>query len=206
MQDIRFSESTRTGPRARRSPILVAAGVVLVAVGALTSAGIYTNLSNSQSVIAVIAPIVRGQQITRADLTTVQIGFDPIVKPISSSEVLSIVGQYAKVDLLPGTLLTPQAVGRQPTPGPGEIEIGVSLKAGEYPDTGLRSGDKVELLPIPDRSNPGLLSTGFQGTISTITTSNGTLIASVILQETDARAAAVLSASNKLALILVSRG
>ena len=206
MRVLRTSEQARNSPSARRSPMLVAAGVLLVAAGALTSAGIYTNLSHSQTVIAIIAPVARGQQIARADLTTVQVGFDPILKPVPASEIAAVAGQYATKDLAAGSFLTPQSYGKPLSPGSGEAEVGVALTAGKYPDNGLRPGDKVQLVALPEAGSSELPTGGTFGTIATATSSGGTLLASIIVNSSEAPQVAALSASNKLALVLVSRG
>ena len=193
-------------PRMRRSPILLASGVLLVAVGALTSAGIYTSLSKSQSVIVVVAAVERGQQITRADLTTAQMWIDPMLKPIPASEMAAVVGQYATVDLNPGNFLTPQAVGARISPAVGEAEVGLVLGVGEFPNTGLRSGDKVLLVVIPDLGNPDSEIGAVSATIEHATSNGTTLTASVMVRESEAGHVAALSAMKKLAMVLESRG
>ena len=194
----------RSAPRLRRSPALVVAGVVLVVAGALTSVGIYSNLSQTQEVIAIVTAVARGEQISRTDLTTVQVGFDPMLKPIPASQLASIVGKYAACDLVPGTFLTAAAVGDRLNPAVGSAEVGIALTAGEYPDDGLLPGDDVLLIAVPDASNPGP-PTSFNGTLVTATTTGGTLIASVMVSTAEAPQIAALSASNRLALVLATR-
>jgi len=193
-------------PRVRRSPLMVVSGVVMIVAGSLISVGIYTNLNHTQPVLAVVTPVSRGQQITHADLTTVQISFDPILKPLPASELSTVVGQYATVDLLPGSFLTAQSVGSRITPGPDEAEVGIALTAGQFPNAGLQPGDKVELVPIPAPSNPTPPEQGYPGMISTITISGTNMIGTIIVKQDDARVVSVLAATNDLALILIARG
>jgi len=198
-------ERPRMRPRVRRSPLMVASGIIMIVTGSLISAGIYMNLNNTQTVIAVVAEVERGQQITRAALATVQVGFDPMLKPVPASELDSIIGQYATKDLVVGTFLTHQSYGERVSPASGESEVGVALTAGEYPDDGLQPGNKVKLITIPEVGNPELPTGGIDGTIATVTTSGSSLIVCVIVNDNDAPKVAALSAANRLALILTSR-
>ena len=47
-----------------------------------------------------------GATIDRADLSTVRITVDPALKPIRTSAADQVVGKFAAVTLVPGTLLT----------------------------------------------------------------------------------------------------
>jgi len=201
-----MSRPSTPSPRIRRSPLMVAAGVVLVIAGALTSVGIYSRLSQTQEVVAVVAPVARGEQIQRSDLTTVQVGFDPLLHPVPGTQLNQIVGQYAAADLVPGTFLTADAVGQRLSPDQGRAEIGVALMAGEYPDDGLQPGDAVLLVAVPDKSDPTAPPAAYPGTLVTIAASGNNMITvSVLVSAADAPVLAGLSASDRLALVLTSR-
>jgi len=195
-------------PRVRRSPFMVVSGVAMIVAGSLIAAGIYTQISNTQSVIAVVSPVARGQQITQANLVVVEVGFDPMLKPLPASELSAVVGQYAKADLVSGTFLTRESVGSQPEPNAGEAMVGVVLAAGRYPDVGLGPGNKVELVPVADPSNPVLPTEGIPATITTIASSgsSGSVTVNLIIGKNHAYTVASLAASNRLSLILISRG
>jgi len=193
-------------PRIRRSPLLVVAGVVLVIAGALVSVGIYTNLGKTQEVIAIVSPVARGEQIQRTDLTTVQVGFDPILTPVPASEINQIVGQYAIADLIPGTFLSSNAVGERVSPGQGSAEVGIALMDGEYPDDGLMPGDEVSLIAVPDTTDGTTEPTSYPGTLVTISSPQANMImVTVLVNAGDAPTVAALSASDKLALVLTTR-
>ncbi|MCL2482758.1 MAG: SAF domain-containing protein [Propionibacteriaceae bacterium] len=204
---LRPSSGRHPGPKIQRSPLMAVAGVLLVIAGSLVSVGIYSHLSQTQEVIAVVVPVARGEQIQRSNLTTVRVGFDALLTPIPASQLNAIVGQYAAYDLVPGTFLTPDAVGDRLTPSKGQAEVGLSLMAGEYPDDGLSPGDKVILISVPDKTDPQAEPHSYPGTLVTIATSQGNamITASVMVSATDAPSVAALSASNSLALILSSR-
>ena len=205
---VRVSPGTRSGPRVRRSPIMVVAGIVLVITGALASVGIYTNLSQSQEVIVVVAAVTRGDKIERSHLSTVQVGFDPLLTPMLASEINQVVGKYAVADLVPGTFLSPDAVGARLAPWPGMAEIGVALSAGSYPDDELKAGDSVLLVALPDQLEAIGEPESFEGTLVTITTPNSSnmITVSVLVPAANAPLLGALAASNRLALVLSSRG
>jgi len=197
---------SRSTPRIRRSPILVIAGIVLVIAGALVSVGIYSNLSDTQEVIAIVSPVARGEQIGRGDLTTVQVGFDPALTPVPASQLAQIVGQYAVADLVPGTFLSVDAVGARVSPGEGTAEVGVALMAGEYPDDGLTPGDEVSLVSVPDKADAVSEPMSYPGTLVTISAAQAnTITVTVLVNAADAPTVAALAASDKLALVLTTR-
>lgn len=198
--------SSHSAPRVRRSPVMVVAGIVLVTAGALASVGIYSNLGRTQEVVVVVAPVARGEQIQRADLTTAQVGFDPMLTPVPASQINQIVGKYAVADLVPGTFLAAAAVGDRVSPGQGMAEIGVSLMAGEYPDDGLVPGDEVLLVAVPDKSDATTAPMSYSGTLVTISPGQGDVVtATVMVGAADAPTVAALSASGRLALVLTTR-
>jgi hypothetical protein len=186
--------------------MMVISGVVLVIAGALVSVGIYTQLSQTQEVIAVVAPVARGQQIQRSDLITVQVGFDALLKPVPASQLNQVVGQYASADLVPGSFLVSDAVGDRPSPALGEAEIGVALIPGEYPNNELTPGDKVLLVAVPEYSETWTTPMSYPGTLVTITDENNAMaVATVRVSSANAATLAVLSASNRIALVLTTR-
>jgi len=197
----------RHGPPVRRSPMMMAAGVVLAVAGALTSVGLYTHLSQTQEVIAIVSPVARGEQIKRSDLMTVQVGYDPLLTPVPGSRINEIVGMYAASDLVPGTFLTERALGEQLTPGDGMAEIGVALAAGEYPDDGLRPGDEVLLIALSAQNDVPEAPHGYSATLVRITAPNSSnmITASLLVNAGDAPLLAALSAANRLAVVLTTR-
>ena len=197
---------TRTAPRIRRSPLLIIAGAVLVIAGSLATAGIYSQLSETQEVIVIVSTVARGEQIQRSDLTTAQVGFDPLLKPLLGGELNWVVGQYATADLVPGTFLTAGAVGEQPSPRPGQALIGLALAAGEYPDTPLFPGDSVLLVSTEGRqSGPALTFTASLVSISPATASTRATV-TVLVDLRDAAELAGLASSGQVVLVLTSRG
>ncbi|MDR0849626.1 MAG: SAF domain-containing protein [Propionibacteriaceae bacterium] len=181
-------------------------GVVLVIVGALVSAGVYMRLANAQEVLAIVAPVARGEQVSREDLGVARVGVDPLLAPIPASQIEAVVGMYALFDLVPGTFLTSDSVGLTISPGQGRAEVGVELRAGEYPDHNLRPGDAVLLVEVPLPTQVGSLAT-FPGFLVTVSASdpNMTIRVTVDVAASEAVEMAALSATDRLTLVLTSR-
>ncbi|MCL1907630.1 MAG: SAF domain-containing protein [Propionibacteriaceae bacterium] len=194
-------------PHIRRSPLSIVAGIILVVAGALVSVGIYSQVSTTQTVIAVVNPVARGERIERADLTTAQVGYDPLLKPLPASMINDVIGRYATADLVAGSFLVSDCVGDQPSPRLGEATISVGLMAGEYPDEGLRPGDLVLLVALPDRIDPEIPPPSFPGTLLAITGGQGNsmTVFTVVVDAQDAPTLAALSSTHRLALVQTTR-
>src|SRR5207249_12327114 len=88
----------------------IAAGVFAVALAGLLAVLVYGNVGQRHEVLAVSRTVDPGQVISIDDLKVVRVATDADVHTISSSNRSSIVGQRAAVRLLPGSLLSPEAV------------------------------------------------------------------------------------------------
>lgn len=142
----------RTNPR-RRSPAMVSLGVVLVVLGAL-GAWKYVGLASSGThpYVAVYRPVPLGAQITADDVQIVSITRAAGLNPIPGDEMSQVIGKYARVELVAGTLLTPQDLTDQAPPGAGQALVGLNLKIGQRPVRELHAGDHVVLIELPDPS------------------------------------------------------
>jgi hypothetical protein len=74
------------------------------------------------------------------------------VTAIGANRLDGVVGQIATVDLLPHTLLQ-RSMLTQTNPLPtGSAMVGVALKPGQLPATGLPDGAHVDVLQLPDHN------------------------------------------------------
>lgn len=133
----------------RRRPALWAAGTALVAVGALSAAGLVGRAGDRLEVLAVAREVPVGQTIAAEDVTVARVAADPALVPVPVAERDRIVGQVAAVELRPGSLLTAGEVTDTAVPGPGEQVVGVAAGPGQLPARGLRPGDRILLVPVP---------------------------------------------------------
>lgn len=139
-------------PKMQRRPMLVVAAVAAVSLGGLAGVMAINSVSNAHDVVAVRQTVTRGESVTRDDLMTVRMGTDPAVKTIPASQLDSLVGKRAVLDLAAGGVVTPDQVTTDPLPTPGESIVGVSLTPAMLPANQLRNGDKVRVVVTPGQS------------------------------------------------------
>jgi hypothetical protein len=137
-------------PRQRR-PVLVAAAVLLIVVSAAVSTTLYLRVGDRTEVLAVARTVPAGQQIAVTDLKRVRISSDPGLHPIPVAAAPQVVGKVAATTLLPGTLLTPEQLGPNQAPGPGQAIVGLDLKGAQMPvpPERLQAGAKVRIVATP---------------------------------------------------------
>jgi SAF domain-containing protein len=134
-------------PRQRRRSML-ALGVALVALGALTAVVLFHRSSHQRSVLVVAQAIPAGTVITQAELSTATISGTGMTS-IPASQAGQVAGKTAAVGLTPGTLLVPGDLTSRSVPGPGQQLVPVALKASQLPASGLKPGDHVVVVATP---------------------------------------------------------
>ena len=106
-------------PKGRRRPLMLALGLALVAVGALTSVWLVSSASQRVAVLVLARDVPYGSPITAADLTTTDVSVDPNVATIPASELDTVVGSVAATSLSAGSLLSrPQFTAAAPLDSP----------------------------------------------------------------------------------------
>jgi hypothetical protein len=137
---------------AARSRSRIAAGVGLLAVAVVINLAVYRSLDDRHAVVQVVHDVPAGQQIVAGDLRTVEVSADPTIRTVTGESMPFVVGQYAKVRLVAGSLVVAEALQATPLVGSGSSLVAVALPSGELP-TGLRERSHVSLvLPAIDTS------------------------------------------------------
>lgn len=196
-------------PKRRPRRALLAAGVVLVVLGALATYWLTQQSSQRVAVVGVAHDVSWGQVITAADLVQVQIAADPQMTPIPWSQEATLIGQRAAVDLQAGSLLTPRSVTDQQVPPAGSALVGVSVKSSQLPVTALTAGDKVLLVITPPAGSAAQQAAA--ATVSATVFAVGAADASgartvdVLVDQGDAAGLAQASAAGRVAIVLVPR-
>ena len=101
--------------RARRSPRLIALGVLLIVLGALGAAALYTTATRHRQAVAMANDVVRGQEIRLTDLTIREVPGD-YEAGIDPNELESLVGQRVLTDLPAGSFPARRQSGRPAVP------------------------------------------------------------------------------------------
>ncbi len=129
--------------RRERKASLAAVGVLLFVGFGLVGDVLLSKAGQRTAVLAVARPVAVGQQIQPADVESVRISVDPALRPITASEISTVVGHAAAVPLVPGSLLTRGALADSSRLPRGKVVLGLALKPGQLPAGTLRAGDQV---------------------------------------------------------------
>lgn len=195
--------------RTRRRPGVLAAGVALVAVGALGAAYLAQAVGQTVPVVAVARDVAAGEVIERADLTIADVSSDPALSPIPAAELAGVVGQRAAVALTAGSLLTEAAVTDQVLPAAGQALVGIALTAAQLPAEPLRAGDQVRVIdtPVSQGEPPATTPTSIAGQVVSVTgpDSAGLIVVDVTVPTGQAAGLAARVATGRIALVLDSR-
>jgi len=143
-------------PPRRRRPGFAALAVLLV-VGAAAAAGLLAiRMDERQPVLVARHDIAVGQRIERSDLAVARVAASNL-KLIASGQVDSVVGRYATQNIPGGRLMDAAMLGDQGTLRPPRVAMGIPLKAGNVPASGVEAGDRVKILRRTDNGAGELL-------------------------------------------------
>ncbi|MFJ2031535.1 hypothetical protein [Streptosporangium sp. NPDC087985] len=136
-------------PRERR-PALAALALLLILGGALATTLLVMRSGDRVSAIEITQQVGTGQRISLAAMREVQIA-DTGIGYVSYADRPRVAENYARVTLLPGTLLTREmVVSSSAELGPGKAQVGLALKPGQFPSA-LVQGDRVQVIHVPGR-------------------------------------------------------
>jgi hypothetical protein len=190
-------------PSARRRNRL-AAGVALGAIAIGGNIAVYSALNSSEPAVQVVRDVAAGDAITSDMLRTVDVNVDATVNVIEGADLRSLIGQYARVRLVSGSLVTRQALQAVPLVSVGNAVVAFEVDASELP-VGVRERVPVRLVIPADRSNDDQTPVSIDGRVVGFPTASdsgvGTMSLSVELDDADAAVAA--SADHVRVVLLV---
>jgi hypothetical protein len=201
--------------------------VVSIAVVATCSALfalLYAHSSRLVSDIAVTRQVTQGEIIEGSDLRQVDVALSGGVSAVPVTEADQVIGRPAAVTLPPGTLLSPSDVGGSLTLSSGQSVVGMDLKPGMLPASGVQPGESVLVVLTDPAGTPvtqgGSAQSGKPGgsdqsadvtaaTVVGVDTSPGDsgagdVVVSVEIPVTSASLVAGWSAAGQVALVQVS--
>lgn len=189
-------------PGSRRNPRLVIIGVLLVCVGALASAWLWTAGRAGVEVLVIARDVPRGQVITAQDLTTVALPSNSGLAVIPGTELESFVGAAASRDLTRGMVADRGAFTRDGL-ATGRAQVGLALADGALPARGLVIGDQVLVVGV-DPSGAGGPTAVHEAVVAStpVSTGNGSWLVDVELAQGDAAEVAALAAAGRVAVVV----
>lgn len=205
---LRGSDRTEESPpkwRRRPSRTLVAVAVVLV--GALAGAWAWTSTTATVDVVAARTTLLRGEVIDRAELIAVRVGVDPALHPVRASEIDTLVGKRAALDIAAGGFVTTDAVSDGLLPARGYSVVGLSVGDGLVPSGPLEPGDQVRIVTTPGQQADvdGVPATVDATVVRVTSADNGEVLVDVQVPESAAAELAARAATGRVAVVLDSR-
>jgi hypothetical protein len=208
----RVAMSASPRPR-RRSWALAVIGVLVVGLCAVLFAESMAQAGDRKPVLAVVVPVAAGQPLTAADLQVVRVSASGPVSLLPAADEASVLGRPAAGPMPAGTLLTSGDLGPA-APAAGQDDLGVAVKAGQYPPD-LTAGQTVDVLSTPassSSSSPGSSSSPAlpvgQAVVLNVSTSasSGTTVVELELSQNDVPQVAAAAATGQIALATIGAG
>ena len=112
---------------------------------------VYSNLDQSKPVVQAVRDVPAGEQITSDMFRTVAVDADSTVNVIDGDRLDSLVGTYAKVRLVAGSLVTAESLQAIPLVTPGSSVVAIQVADGALP-AGLHERSPVVLVVPAERS------------------------------------------------------
>lgn len=194
--------NTGFAPASRRRN-RIAAGVALAAVAIGGNVFVYANLHDARPVVQVVRDVPAGERLTSDMLRTVDVDADTTVNLVAGDRLDTLVGSYAKVRLVSGSLITAEALQADPLVTPGNSVVAIQVADGSLP-IGLRERAPVTLV-IPgergaDTAGPTSVSGRVVGLPLDTTSALGQQSLSVEVGSADA---AIVAAADDVRVVLV---
>jgi hypothetical protein len=119
------------------------ASVALVGASIAGFASVYSAADRKTPAVVLVRAVVQGQRISPADIGEAEVAVSPGVDYIPLRQASIVTGQRAVAAMPAGSLLTPADLTGAPAIAGGDAVVGVALKEGAYPASGLSPGDQV---------------------------------------------------------------
>lgn len=207
------SRAAQRAPSRRKYGEMLIFLVVLIAA-AVGGGMAYVNKGGAEEVLVVDQPIPAGHPITEADVRT---SSDPLLvsRSVSGvdggilvSQLGEVFGQRTTVALVPGQVLTDDALTSDLLPQEGKRVIAVDLPAGRVPAT-LGPGSVVDAIAVPQEGqagdskslqDPTVVAAG-ASVYSAKQAQDGTVVVTLLISETAAGPVAAYGSVGQLTLL-----
>jgi hypothetical protein len=129
---------------------------VVILAASLTGVQAYVVAQNQTvPVLALARDVGWGHRLADGDLVVAQVIPDEHVRTVDAGERDQVVGQTAVRTLTGGTLLARAELTTARVPAAGQVVVGVLLKPGGLPASGVRPQDRVLLTPTATATSSG---------------------------------------------------
>lgn len=195
----RTSEERRGFRPGSRRRARIAGGVALAAAAVGGNVLVYSNLDDRADVVQLVTDVRAGEVLTADALRVVEADLDPTVPVVTADQMSSVVGQYARVHLVSGSLLSPVVLQGTPLVAEGRSVVALELRPTRVP-TGLRERSHVDLIVLADDGSvvhtPGRV-------VTRPDTADGITGVTTMSVEVDAAAAGALAVADDVRVVLL---
>ena len=139
--------------RPRRDWRIIALGLILATLASLGATYFVRRAGTPQSTLVLVRAVGAGQVINRSDLGVVKLTGAEQLGTLSPEQSTEVVGRRAAADLPANSLLNRADITAALAPRAGDNLVGVALKPGQMPVSGIAAGDIVRARAV----NAGLL-------------------------------------------------
>ena len=140
---------------AHRNRTRMIGGLSLLGVALLANLAVYRQLDSRHSVLQVTRDIPAGERITLDDLRVVKVSADSTVRKLDAVDEASVVGEYARVRIISGSLIVREALQPTPLVGVGSSVLAITIPNGQVP-VGLRERSRVQIVVPATNGTPVL--------------------------------------------------
>ncbi|MGW6269967.1 RcpC/CpaB family pilus assembly protein [Streptomyces sp. NPDC055060] len=142
-------------PPRERKPALAALAVLLILVGALGATVLVLRAGERVEVVKAKAEISAGQSVNDDNITSVMVADDEAINYVKWSQVPELKKLKAVNTIPAGAVVVGEMFSGKGGLPAGKSAVGVSLKEGQYPARGLKSGDTVDVYQVGDSASSG---------------------------------------------------
>ncbi|MDQ3470367.1 MAG: hypothetical protein M3487_11475 [Actinomycetota bacterium] len=167
-----------------RNPAWLLGGILLVVMSALGGVLLFASRDDRVEVLVTAGELRMGDVVERQDLRIERIAVDGGLAVVEPDSVDEIIGQYVVAGVPDGTLVNRAMFSPESGLGANEMDVGAALDPGEFPQSDLPVGARVELLvtvpagpvlgPAIEQGDAGGEQAGGQGASAAIARSIGT--------------------------------
>ena len=150
--------SSGRGLRVRpQRPVRAVLALLLVVASVVAALTVYTRIGDRTDVLVASRTILAGDRLTDADFRVVSLSTDGDLAVTDAAGRDLLVGQYAKVRIEEGSIVSPGAIQPEALVSADRVLMSVLVPAGDVP-RGLREQSRVALVVDPgDGSTPQLV-------------------------------------------------
>ncbi len=157
--------------------MVAVASLIVVCASVAAFADLYGSAGHKTAVVVVEQSLVQGQAITAAQLGQADVSVSSGVDYVPVAQASALIGKRAAAAVPAGSLLNPEDLTSAPALPTGSAVVGLALKDGQFPESGLVPGEQVMIVQTAIPGSP--LSAPVTGSQST--TPSGSVTGSNVL-------------------------